>query len=263
MPFGLAKAHQSSGQVKLLNPPGGNPYFFVMRVDKPPFADVRVRQAMSLLIDRQALVEEVFDGFGSVGNNLFGVGLPYFDASLTVGQDVEQAKSLLKAAGQSGLTVTLETSESAVGLNESAAALAEQAKAAGVNINIHQTSPTTYYTAAGGYETRVFSTDEAGGGGFTSLDSYNRAWLISGAPYNETHWGGTDKLAAEAIGATDSGKAAQAWAEVQAQQAHEVACLIWGNGSYLDGLAPHVEGLQGSQVDYCGEYRFRDAWIGS
>src|SRR5262245_34429665 len=36
----------------------------VMRTDKAPFSDVRVRQAISLAIDRQAIVNAVFEGVG-------------------------------------------------------------------------------------------------------------------------------------------------------------------------------------------------------
>src|SRR5437879_11428627 len=37
-----------------------------MRTDQKPFSDVRVRQAMSMAIDRKAIVEAVFEGVGAM-----------------------------------------------------------------------------------------------------------------------------------------------------------------------------------------------------
>ena len=72
-----------------------------MAVDLAPFDDVRVRQAIRLIVDRQAMLEQVLSGHGRVANDLYSP----FDAGYPTDlpqreQDIEQAKSLLKAAGQ-------------------------------------------------------------------------------------------------------------------------------------------------------------------
>ena len=77
-----------------------------MRTDRPPFSDVRVRQAMSLAIDRQAVIDSVFEGVGVI-NPAVPAGLK--DWSLPIAQlgegarffkrDVAEAKRLLAAAG--------------------------------------------------------------------------------------------------------------------------------------------------------------------
>ena len=51
-------------------------------------------------------------------------------------QDIDQAKSLLKAAGKEDLTVDLHTTDGAAGMVDSANVFASQAKAAGVTINV-------------------------------------------------------------------------------------------------------------------------------
>ena len=77
-----------------------------MRTDRPPFSDVRVRQAMSLAIDRQAVIDSVYEGVGVI-NPAVPAGLK--DWSLPIAQlgegarffkrDVAEAKRLLAAAG--------------------------------------------------------------------------------------------------------------------------------------------------------------------
>src|SRR5215475_8369731 len=53
-----------------------------MAIDMPPFDDVRVRQAMRLLVNRPQIVNQVLSGYGSVGNDLYGRFDPGYDKSL-------------------------------------------------------------------------------------------------------------------------------------------------------------------------------------
>ena len=117
---------------------GGQWIPFTMRVDQPPFNDVRVRQAMRLIVNRPQLVDIAFDGYADVGNDIFGQHDPVYNASLHRSQDIPQAKFLLKQAGHENLTVELVTSDIAGGAISCAQVLSQQARAAGVTINLNQ-----------------------------------------------------------------------------------------------------------------------------
>ena len=77
-----------------------------MRADQPPFKDVRVRQAVSLAIDRQGMIDSSFEGVGTV-NPAVPAGL--VDWALPISQmgenakyfrhDPAEARRLLAAAG--------------------------------------------------------------------------------------------------------------------------------------------------------------------
>ena len=64
------------------------------------FKDIKIRQALSLAIDRQELVDILFFGYGKVCNGPF---LPdsfaFNDEVKTIKQDIKKAKELLKEAG--------------------------------------------------------------------------------------------------------------------------------------------------------------------
>ena len=131
----IATVTNGGGQIVVSN--GGAYTPFTMRMDRPPFDDVRVRQAFRYMVDRPQLRETVFDGHGILGNDIFGVTDPDYDGSLPQReQDLPRAKALLKAAGKEGLTVTLVTAPVAQGAVQASEVLAQQATAIGVNIKI-------------------------------------------------------------------------------------------------------------------------------
>lgn len=64
------------------------------------FKDIRIRQALSLAINRQELVDILFFGYGKICNGPFLPGsFAYNDEVQTIQQDIPKAKKLLKEAG--------------------------------------------------------------------------------------------------------------------------------------------------------------------
>jgi len=155
---------------------------FTMRVNKPPFNDVRVRQALRLLVDRPQLIDSALDGYGVVASDVFSPLDPDFDGALHREQDIPQAKALLKAAGLEDLTVTLVTSAAATGMVAMATVLAEQAKAAGVTINLNNVAPSTFFGQ--NYLSWTFSQDYYGYSPYLAQVAQS---MLPTSPFNETH----------------------------------------------------------------------------
>jgi len=183
----MATLGNSSG-VKPVASKAGGIVPFTMRVDVPPFHDFRVRQALRLLVGRAQLIDSALDGFGTVANDVFSPYDPDFDASLVRHTDIDQAKMLLKQAGQSNLQVTLTTSQIATGTVAMATVLAEQAKAAKVEIKISNVTSAVFFGAGNGKTTGYLNWPFA-------QDYYNyfpylpqvAESMLLGAPFNETH----------------------------------------------------------------------------
>lgn len=236
---------QLYGDVRLIRSPGTTAQCFYTAVDRPPFDDVRVRQALGLLVDRQQLVDVALLGYGSVANDLFGKGLLYYDDSLPRRtRDVRKAKALLAEAGHgAGLTLNLQTSTVAPGMVEAATLFQQQARDANVRINVTQVAPTSYFDPTRDYLKMPFA-QSFWQGFYTLTDFYTEA-IVTGAYGDETHWASkhTDALVQAAITATDPDTARAAWARVQSEQYERGGYIWWGNVDNLDAASNKVGGL--------------------
>ena len=156
---------------------------FTMRVDQAPFDDIRVRQAMRLLVDRPQLINSALNGYATVGADVSSPFDPNYDTSLHRAQDIAQAKHLLKQAGHQNLTVQLVTSPVATGTVAMATVLQQQAKAAGVTISLKTVDPTTFFGP--NYLHWTFSQDFYNYSPYLAQVAQS---LLPTSPFNETHW---------------------------------------------------------------------------
>ena len=117
-----------------------------MRTDMEPFTDARVRQAIALSIDRNALVDGLWEGRAEIGNDSpFAPLYPSTDTNVTQRQqDLEQARQLLADAGQETFTVQLDTWDG-FEIPDLAQLVKNYAAEIGVTINLNITDAGTYY----------------------------------------------------------------------------------------------------------------------
>jgi peptide/nickel transport system substrate-binding protein len=168
--------------IKVIASRAGSIVPFTMRVDTAPFNDVRVRQAMRLLVNRPQLIDSALDSRGTLASDVFSPFDPDFRQSLHRRQDIPQARYLLKQAGREDLQVTLVTSAVLSGMVGMATVLAEQAKAAGVTIRLRQIPATDFFGPT--YLRSAFSQDYYSY--FPYLTQVAQS-MLPGSPYNETH----------------------------------------------------------------------------
>lgn len=231
-----------------------------MQVDTPPFNDVRVRQAMRLIANRPQLIDASLGGYGQVCNDLFAIYDPAYDHAIPQRQqDLEQAKSLLKAAGQSDLQVTLVTGAVANGFVEGATVFAQQATAAGIKVAVQNLPTSTFYGQT--YLHRAFSQDTWTGVPYLTQVAQS---MLKDSPYNDTHWYDEHyaSLYRQAEAEADTAK--------RYDIIHEMQKMEWNEGGYLgyaffgvvDAHSKKVHGLVPAKTGWSlGNYDFSGAWL--
>ncbi len=78
--------------------PGGGWTPLVMNTNAPPYNDVRVRQAMKMLIDRKQAISVARQGYATIGNDLFAKSDPLY-ASIDPAADVRPREGKVAAEG--------------------------------------------------------------------------------------------------------------------------------------------------------------------
>ncbi len=264
-PIALMSQLGPGGSIKALVSDPGQWVPFTMRVDSPPFDDVRVRQAMRLLVDRQQMVDVALGGYGAVGNDVFSPWDPCYDAGAWKrDRDVDKAKSLLRQAGHSNLTVELVTAEFRVRRVRMAEVLAQQAQDGGVTINLRKVTTDVIYGPQ--YLNWPFSQDWWDYKPYLAQVAME---LLSTSPFNETHWQKWPsydrylKLYNEAQATLDHGKRCDIIHEMQMIDYQEGALIVPCFNKNIDLMASNIHGFQASNTGYAlGNFGFADAWIG-
>jgi dipeptide transport system substrate-binding protein len=94
------EAMKKDPNVQVLEQPGLNIGYLAFNVQKKPFDDKHVRQALNMAVDKKAIVDAVFLGAGVVAKNPLPPTIwSYNDAVKDYPHDPEQAKKLLAEAG--------------------------------------------------------------------------------------------------------------------------------------------------------------------
>jgi len=261
LPHSQMTAVESAGLVPL-NAKSGGWVPFCMRIDVKPFSDVRVRQAMRLVVDRQQILDNAYNGIGWIANDIYSPFDQGYPSDLPQReQDLEQAKSLLKQAGYEDLTVELICSE-AVGAGSVASAqvLAENAKGAGVNVKVNKVDGGILW--GDDYLTWPFSMD------FWGLRNYLQQALSGStpdAPYNETHWKNDTwySMIKEALRTVDDDQRNALVSEAATIEHNEGGYIIPTFKNQLDAYSDKVGGIVTNDVMGIplGRWRFREVYF--
>jgi peptide/nickel transport system substrate-binding protein len=257
LPTGQIAQVQGSSSLKVLISHTGQWQPFTMRIDQAPFNDVRVRQAMRLIVNRPQMVEQVLSGQGRIANDMYSPFDPAYDSSLPQrAQDIDQAKSLLKSAGHAGLSVQLVTAPVFQGVVQAAQVFAQQASAAGVKVNLRKLDTGTFYGP--NYLKWTFAQD------FWATREYLpqvAQGSLPSSPFNETHWGAGkfEKLINQARAELDATKRTEILREAEKMEYDQGGYIIPYFSNQIDAYSGKLGGLVEAKSGFpLGNYWFKN-----
>jgi peptide/nickel transport system substrate-binding protein len=231
----------------------------VMRVSDGPFADVRVREALRLAVDREALVTQALSGFGTVANDVMGTGDPAYDRDLPQRtRDLARAGALLDEAGfDRSVRHQLFTADEAPGQADAATLFAAQVQEVGVGIDVIRQDSNTFYDQTwlkAALYTAYWGTND-------SVTFFAAKTMLSASGQNEAGQQDADFDAAyqQAVGAPDAQQRADAVRLLQQIQFERSGYLLWGMADGVDLAASNVGGLP--TLPGYGRVQLERAWL--
>jgi peptide/nickel transport system substrate-binding protein len=199
-----------------------------MQMDSPPFDNPKLREAIRLCQDHQALLDIAYRGRGAPAQDHHVAPVhPEYAPMDTPKQDYARAKKLLAEAGHAGgISVKLDVKKEPPWEVAVAQALAEQCKPAGITININVMPNAQYW--------EIWDKTDFGFTAWThrplGVMVHNLAYR-SGVPWNESHHNDPeyDRLLDIASGTLDVNERRKHMAAVQArlQQNGVIAQPLW------------------------------------
>jgi peptide/nickel transport system substrate-binding protein len=144
---------KSSKNVKVYQGPSWATDAFIVSSFKGVLGNVKVRQALSLALDRQGIIDSVYKGAALMPKwesnpGTFGYGKSVFDAAYAaapvMSQNLAKAKKLVQEAGATGKTFTIGTSSQLANIAAVTGAYQAAAQAIGLKTTLKSVSAQNY-----------------------------------------------------------------------------------------------------------------------
>lgn len=239
-----------------------NMTYLGMNTTKEPFNDARVRQAISMLIDKEELIAGVLDGIpllakGPLAPTVFG----YSTDMKPIDYNVEKAKELLAEAGyENGFSTSIMT------YDRTTKNIAEYAQGklaeAGIEASIESAEIGAYLELTGKGESEMF----VGNWGTVTLDADYGLYAMfhsdnAGAPGNRSFFANekVDKLLDEGRRTVDQEERLKIYAEAQQIIVDEAPVVPLFHSVLLAGLSDDVDGFfqYPSSIPYLRDVTFK------
>ena len=205
--------------------------------------DARVRQAFSLGIDRDAIMQVVFNGSAMAGNQPWPPTSPWFNKDIPVeARNVEKAKALMAEAGVDRVKVTIKHANNPV---TTQAMQMIQAMVAEVGFDVELLS-TEFATLLNDQQQGNYQVSRSDWSGRPDPDGNTHQFYTTGAGLNDPGYSNpeVDRLLDEARASSDPEVRKAKYAEFAAIVTKDLPIITLGHQSYLYGLNAKLEGFK-------------------
>lgn len=239
-------------------------YSIPMRTNLKPFDDVNIRLALKYGLDREAILQTILRGHGTIGNDHpISPSHRYFAADLPQkGYDPDRAKDHLKKAGVSKLQVDLSAADAAfAGAVDAAVLYKEHAAKAGIEINVVR-EPND------GYWSNVWNTDNRGWCMCYWSGRPTEDWMFStaysaDAEWNDANWQNAEfnRLLVAARSELDDGKRRDMYAEMQRLVSDDGGTVVPVFNNYIHAISSKITHEEKMAANWPNDgHRFTERW---
>ena len=213
------------------------------RAKSPVGSDPRVRQAFEKAIDREALIQVVYDGLYEPAAQGLSPASPMFAAGLKPQpRDVEGAKALLKAAGVKLPVVVKLTVPNNPDLRQAGEVIQSMAAEAGFDVQITASEYASALDAATRGDFEVFLTAWSGR---ADPDGNLYTFFHTGGALNDSHYSNptVDKALEAARAVSDVAQRREQYATMYAQESKDMPTLYLWYLKNIVGMRANVQGF--------------------
>ncbi len=235
-----------NNKLRISRTPGmGNRFAFVALSDQAPYNNKDLMLSLKYGIDRKKIVENVFSGYASIGNDhTVGTKMKYYDTKQKqIAYDPDKAKFHFK---KSGITsgVELQVSEGAFsGATDSGQIYQESLAKAGINMDLKRVSGDGYWDNV--WLKQPFCA--VYWGNRPTIDNQLTSTFFGGLknPWNDTHFQNEEfsKLLVAARVEMDQKKRGDMYARCQSLIAENSGMVCFAVQDYLDACTTKLQGL--------------------
>lgn len=252
----------NSDYAKVVQKPSASLSYIGFNTEKEPFNDPKVRQAISMMVNKDEIIEGVYEGFGipakgPLAPSIFG----YNDDAQPLEYNVEEAKKLLAEAGYAdGFSTTIWTNDNKQRV-DMAVILQNSLQELNIDVKVEQMEFGTYLdkTAEGEHDMFVLgwsnATGDADYGMYALFHSSQK-----GNPGNRTFYENAevDALLDEGRRESDPAKRIELYNKVQEHLIDDAPMVYIHHQEYLLGVSNKIEGFE---IDEAGIYNLQNVKI--
>jgi len=214
-----------------------------INMTKPPFDDVRVRQAIALALDREQIAQAGYFGLAETIQGPTGPGSPWYFDYAPYDQDVEQAKALLADAGypdgfEMELLPTVQYGETV----RAAQVIQQQLAEIGITASINAPEWTEWLELEGNFKYDAYICNW---NGLIDADQYYYLQHKSDQVFNFTGYDNPefDDLVTEARSTSDFDERYQIYEDLNQTLVDDAPYIYMYNKLEIRAYAPYVKGF--------------------
>lgn len=243
----------------VLQKPSASLSYIGFNTEKEPFNNVKVRQAISMIVNKEEVIDGVYEGFGipakgPLAPSIFG----YNDQMEPIGHNLEEAKKLMAEAGfPDGFSTTIWTNDNPQRI-DTAIILQNSLKELNIDAKVEQMEFGAYLekTAEGEHDMFILGWSNATGdpdyGMYALFHSSQK-----GAPGNRTFYENleVDALLDEGRLEADPAKRIEIYNKAQEFLIEDAPMIYIHHQEYLLGISNQITGFE---IDEAGIYQLQN-----